>query len=301
MDKLIPASTMKDAEVLDADYPAEPIETEGAMLVHPVVVARVGGEPANLFGEYASCRTAKAIRAIDDRIDQLKHEATEVCAALEEQVPDIDDRKLSHRVIQLKRDLFNQRAVKLREDVARALPADLTNSVPYLLTKIRKAASQRDELVKTYADDVNQRREQVRQLFERDNLRLGILASNPLLYEKLKKLTGSSNPIPSGKKAAYPFDSLVSFASRSSLKSSPLSTFTIIWTGDWEGNGDDIEASSPANCLPYDRQVEVKHAALLHALEPIWSDIETLGDDFSLSMNPTLRRVGNELKWDQIY
>lgn len=285
------------------DSASEPhhADEEGGLLVHPVVIARVGGEPANLFEHDNGAVTAQAIGAIDAQAARLGDLSGEICAALERHVSVIDDDRIRQRIIQLKRDLFNQRAVQMRADVEQALSPELAAAVANILSQFRALSAERDRIESIYADEVNVRREHVRKLFNRDNLRLGILASNPLLYEQLKKLTGSLAPIPSGKKAAYPFDSLVSFASRASLKSSPLSSFTLIWAGDWSGQSAHPAEPNSAADLPYARKVEIKHAALLHALEPIWSDRETLGSDFPLSINPTLRRVGNELKWNQIY
>lgn len=300
MDELSAVRAAAEDDFADTAFGVDHAGAEGEMLVHPLVIARVGGEPANLFDDAGSI-TAQAIAAIDAEAVRLKARSVEICTALEQHVSAIEDDRLRQRIIQLKRDLFNQRAVQLRVDVEQALSPELAASVAEILSQFSALAARREQIEKLYCDEVNARREQVRKLFERDNLRLGILASNPLLYEQLKKLTGSPNPIPSGKKAAYPFDSLVSFASRASLKSSPLSSFTLIWGGDWTGQSAQSDAGNDAEELPYARKVEIKHAALLHALESIWSDPETLGSDFPLSINPTLRRVGNELKWNQIY
>jgi hypothetical protein len=275
-------------------------DAPGRSFLNPFVIARVGGEPAMLVTELGTPRTAAALEEADRLRVDLEARRTALCDGLEEVFRAAEDKRAGQRIIQLKRDIYNCRGVALHPDIVATVPESVLAPVAAFLDDARRLAAHRDGLAALYAGEVQAKREALRTAWGRDNLRASILFSSRFLHEQLSKLMSAAGALPGGKKVAHACDSLLSYAARASLKASPLSAFTLVWVGKWTPRGQK-PARISADALPYRRDVDVKHAAVLHALEPVWASLDTLGDAFPLVLNPTARQEEGKLAFTQVY
>ncbi len=270
------------------------------MLIHPNIIARIGGAPAALVPPAKTPQTAELLTDTAALRAALEARRTDLCAELEASYHDIAERGLGRELIQLKRDLYNCRAPRHDAVLLDALSDDLCARVRNFLADAERLGEAIARLQESYAGEIEAEREALRPLWKHDNLRTAILCSNRFLYQQLAKQLEQSGPLGTGKKVAHACDSLLSYATRTALKASPLLSFTLIWVGEWAKGGDAPDGIA-VDALPYRRKIELKQAAVLHALEPIWSDLAVTGDDFPLAINPTLQATGTELGWTQLY
>ena len=269
-------------------------------LRHPFVVARVGGVPTSLIDRPSDAVVARLLDEIETLDHKLNEPKGEITAQLEQLLPTLYEQGLGARLIQLKRDVFNGRPSRIHPDLRAALPAQLTTAIDEQIEIAQRKGDLGKFIDSAYRDEVDRRRNEMRAVWGNDNLRNGVLCSSPLLYDQLHKIFVTTSDLPSNKKVAHACDSLLAYAARSALKASPLSSLTLLWLGTWSEQGDD-PTQIAVDRLSYRRVVTAKASALLHALEPVWSDLDILGTDFLLTINPTMRQIGQEIGWSQIY
>jgi|GEM_PF-4890109 len=272
----------------------------GGVLLHPNIIARIGGEPASLVLSAQSPATAVMLTGAARLRESLEARRTDLCAALEEAYRDLAELGLGRDLIQLKRDLYNCRSPRRDAALLAALSVDLRTQVSLFADDADCLAGSVAGLVHCYAGEIDTERDALRALWKHDNLRTAILCSNRFLYEQLAKQLEQPGPLGTGKKVANACDSLLSYAVRTALKASPLSSFTLIWVGEWAVGGA-APYDFAVDAVPHRRKVELKQAAVLHAIEPLWSDLRMIGDAFPLVINPTVAAKGSQITWTQFH
>ena len=194
-------------------------------------VVRVAGLPVSALDDLRCTATETQLDDAAELSHWLRAEARGLSDALYPVIGQLTEPPLRPRLVALRRTVFQGRSPdRLLDDVAGALPADL-------VARIRHWAGERtrrDRLVKRLpailAEEIAGRLPVVRELAAQPDLRRGLVISSPSLYASLSSwlATGASR-LPSRRVLS----SLVRYVGRMTMKTSPLSTFTLSGLGHW--------------------------------------------------------------------
>jgi hypothetical protein len=272
--------------------------TPFAVQLHPLVALRVASGPANLIGHDG--RTAALLQELRLLQETLQDRADDLARRLECCVAEIDDIPLMRALIQVKRDVFNLRSLSpaVLETVGAHVERSVADALSAMQQQITKLRDGRAAMAQVYADEVAQGHEQLRRAWLQRRLNDGIAYSHPELFRELRLLFGSVKKPQERKKLRKLEDTLMQYLLRCVTKLSPLSSFTLMYVGNWENDGGcGIEVAFDDSVRSI---VEFKAALAKQLVQPLLAKYEFVRKHFALRLNPSIRMDGDLLVWRSI-
>ncbi|EKE87549.1 lantibiotic dehydratase [Idiomarina xiamenensis] len=287
----------RQADAADKTW-LERLHDDGFAL-HPNYLLRVCGEPANLT---LSLSDGQCQRHVDD-ILQLEHwlEANkeDYCGYVETCIKGLDDKAASNKLLKIKRNIFNCRPIStnLLADVEHVFDADSFRQVQDIVERINRLEQCRQELEQVYQNESDAISAQLNAVWQSKNLRHALSYSNPKIFEDLEALYQRPEKKIKRKKRRQLEAGLLRYASRSSLKTSPLSTFTPVFVGHWRTakSSRDIELSGELT-----HRMEVKASLFQAIMHSLLSDYQRIKADFPIKLNPSMQLVDGQIQLKRV-
>jgi Lantibiotic dehydratase, N terminus len=210
-------------------------------------MARVGGLPIDAVGGLRCPRSAQWAEEVLEAETRLSDRATIIADGLHDLIRDNDDQDARRMLLELRRQLFNNKLPSLsgdvltylrehRPDLAEETEAWIAIRTSYLAHLGTGAALVKDELVAA--------RRRLREIVRDDRLRAGLLLASPTLAGQLPVFAGSSGEKPAKKERKIE-RSVLGYLYRTACKTSPFSTFTGVRLGrlgaGGQGPGDVVQ------------------------------------------------------------
>lgn len=260
---------------------------EGFVL-HPNFLIRVCGEPANLINDTTTGETYARLVEIAELSKTIESTKESYCKVIEEKIPGLEDKSVSNKLLKIKRNIFNVRPVTLSlvADVKHIFDSESFDKVEHIVAQVNQLHEFRDTLEDTYKQESATITERLQSLWQRKNLQHALSYSNTKLFTDFESLYRDPNKKVKPKKRRQLEAGLLRYASRSSLKTSPLSTFTPVFVGSWKETSDthDIELSGEL-----ENRMEVKSGLFQAIIDSLLTDYKKVRDSFSLKLNPSLK------------
>ncbi|MBW8682962.1 lantibiotic dehydratase [Chitinophaga rhizophila] len=194
-----------------------------ALRIFPHLLVRYAGMPLSVLQTAQLTDTTSAIEQQWLLEQQLHKEKAAICDLLYDLINQSTDPKERVQLLQLKRDIFND---KLPAKLPAAAPPSIHAYVQLILHK--KEMQQLRSL--GYDQLLIQARHELQQYARQESLRKGILLSSPVLYEQLNNFAVADCNRFRSKELKNEY-SLVRYVSRMAAKTSPFSTFTYVGRG----------------------------------------------------------------------
>lgn len=264
-------------------------------VLHPNYLIRVCGEPANLINGTTTGATSEHLERIFQLSEWLENHKEEYCKYVEERVQGLDDRQISNKLLKLKRNIFNIRAInpELLEEVKTVFDAESFQKVAEIAERINQLFDYRAQLETVYKEENETVSLHLKEIWDNAcNLQHALSYSNTKLFSDFASLYRDPNKKVKPKKRRQLEAGLLRYASRSSLKTSPLSTFTPVFVGKWR------EAQDPENVTmsgELENRMEVKAGLFQAMLDSLLSNYEKVKTTFSLKVNPSLSIQGDQI------
>ncbi|GAB3012478.1 lantibiotic dehydratase [Bowmanella dokdonensis] len=267
------------------------------LLVHPNYILRVGGESIHSIEHLESGQTISLLQERDRLLSTLDREITLVCDALEERIPDLQEKSHSRAAINIKRALFNRKLFKADwlSTLQDCLPGELNERIRHILQHLEKAQVLTEQAIAAYDQEIDASGPGIRALLAHDNLLDGLAYSNPDLKAKLLRGLGDPSRKLKQKELRNQEDALLQYYARCSTKTSPLSTFTVAHVGQWqqgsEQPGWQIDFSDAL-----ERRVEFKAGLIHYLLAPLVERFEYAAALFPFKLNTSVRRADGKIR-----
>lgn len=278
----------KDSELREA--PGRHALARGHRLLHPNFVLRVAGEPCAPWLRLHDGAVAASLARMQRLREQIAALTPSVCGLLEQAIHAAgEDREARRTLLAAKRAVFNGRPLK--PDAA-ALP-----QLAELGELARQLADAEGQFADLFEAEMARSVERLRAAAaDAPALMGGIHYTNPTLYALAERWVrdGTASDARSARRLQA---TMLDFAMRAAFKTSPLSSFTPVVVGTWAG---DAGAMPGLGTRAMRTRARINHSFMLHALEGVWRDPASLGDQFPLVLNPTIRREAGMLYWQQL-
>lgn len=269
-------------------------------LLHPCHVLRIAGEPVAALATLGTgdadtaWRRATAVRA------EIATTAPSVCAHLEAILPTFDQEAM-RAALTIKRAAYRGKALDLQALAAltAVLEPDAAARLDALAFLLAKAKLLDGEIATAHGRELAHGSSAIVGLLSAGNMMAGLSYTNPDFVEKLGRHFAASRAVPPDAKAVRNVeDSLLQYYARSSTKTSPLSSFTVIHVGDWRATAADKSAVSwQADFTPgIRRRVEFKAGLMRHLLAPLFTDFAVASLAFPLARNRSITRQGGRVR-----
>ncbi|WP_326542867.1 lantibiotic dehydratase [Pseudorhodoferax sp.] len=271
---------------------------DGALLLHPRYVLRVAGESVHALQGIETGETARAL-AEGERLEaELRGGAPALCAALEGAVHGCTDRDLSRAALNVKRAVFNRRPMPPGQvDALAGLVDEATLAGLRRFERLaRELAGHGERVRQAYASEIEATFARMAALWQLPRLRDAISYANPELFADFEALTRGDGKSISPKVRRKLQDTFVQYLSRCSAKTSPLSTFTVLHVGRWDGS-----AAAGGWDLDYapglDRRLALNGAVMRQILAPLLGSYALSSSLFALALNPSLVFEGGRARF----
>ena len=273
------------------------------LVPHPFVAARLGGVP--IAGTwFSSGRTIGQIRNLRALHEVLSTSKVIVCDALAAEVSTLygRDPAIARALIQLKRDLFNERlpAQALAERVRPHLPRECDEAVGTLIDSLRGISGLEANCASTYASEVEQAYDTALRLFSEHALIHALALTNPPVHARvLQLLSGRQFP---RKQRAQLCTSLGRYILRSGQKTSPLSSFGLVALGCWNDTAPDAfgDGNAFAMTSKVERRLQPRFAALDYVFLELLNSIERIDDRTPVILNASVHAEDGRYTWSRI-
>ncbi|MCY7294754.1 lantibiotic dehydratase [Alteromonas sp. a30] len=264
------------------------LSLQEGFVLHPNYLIRVCGEPADLINGTttgATCERINAINALAKVIDSCKEAR---CKIIEDKIPGLEDKSASNKLLKIKRNVFNVRpvTVSLLEDVKHLFSEEEYQQVFQVVEQVNQYCEFQSTLEQVYKAEFAETSELLVPMWQRQNLQHALSYSNSKLFTDFESLYRDPNKKVKPKKRRQLEAGLMRYATRSSLKTSPLSTFTPVFVGSWK-TSDDAEHVTLSGQL--ENRMEVKSGLFQCLIDGVLKDYKRIKNAFSLKLNPTLK------------
>jgi|GEM_PF-2391588 len=263
------------------------LHLEEGFVLHPNYLIRVCGEPANLIQGTTTGATVKCLNEMAELITSIEQNKEAGCEIIEGKIPGLEDKSASNKLLKIKRNLFNVRpvTVSLVEDVKPLFKDTEFAAVSLLVEQVNSLHEYQDSLEAVYKAEFADTSERLVPMWQRQNLQHALSYSNPKLFTDFESLYRDPNKKVKPKKRRQLEAGLMRYASRSALKTSPLSTFTPVFVGSWQHSDD---ADNVALSGKLENRMEVKSGLFQCLIDGVLKDYAKIHAAFSLKLNPTL-------------
>lgn len=263
-------------------------------LLHPHYVYRVAGESAAMLDEVVNGETDGVWRQAQARRTALTAGAGHLCSELERLVPRLADDVAARRAaLEVKRCLHNLKPfpAKHLDTLAPWLAQELAAALAAACGNLRELADLPANLAAAHGRELAWGGTRLGAWLGRGNLQCALSYGNPDLLAQLQRHFGTRDAGTDAKTARNLEDSLLQYGARASTKTSPLSSFTLLYVGRWRESG----ASHTAFDEQIVRRVEIKAALMRHLLSPWLGNYAVARHLFPLRINPTVVTDGSRI------
>lgn len=257
------------------------------MLLHPLYIMRVAGEPAGLLDQIETGETGKLVEEAHQLRKALEAIKQDMCTHVETLVPDLDDKAECRTALKMKRAHFNLKPVAAGSFafLEPLLSADVYKQLVDFNSDLQWLRDLDQAILDGYDAEVAHGETALLGLLDRPNLMAGIAYTGPQLYEQLRyRFAPDSERRLKAKIRRGLEESITQYAARASTKTSPMSTFTVMNVAPW--NTSDRE---PRLQLEYEgtleRRLSVKGALMLYVFQGLTQHFELAAQIFPLSIN----------------
>ena len=221
------------------------------------------------------------------------------CRGLEGLVPETSDKDQRHGLIQIKRDLFNGRVPKheVIESVRSIIGADIAKKLSEAVAGIERLGRLNEAGLHAHAADVLADAATLRRAALLPNLRAALLASSPSLFQSLRKIEKGAQP--RSKDWTNLHLAISNFLTRTTLKTSPKSSLTLVALGDWDVRGA-REVEFALEDVAIQRDVRLRHSIMERIFRPLVSNAAVLSPDAAIMANPTIGVENGQVEWQRI-
>lgn len=265
------------------------------VLLNPVYIARIAGEPAGVLDGLDTGETARLLAGIVALDQWLAEEGQDLVATIEALVPKLTPMQI-RAALNVKRAIFNRGAVKpseLSRFVDALDPGTQGRINGYREAWIRLKAMEA-QVTPTFDDEVAAGTGVLLSMLQRRNFVDGLGYSNPGLLEKFRRRLPVDSPQAArGKERRNLEDALLQYAARVATKTSPLSSFTTLAVAGWGSRGNDLQMAFDAGI---ERRVSFKGALFRHLTAALLSDFQRAARLAPLEINPSARINGDRLQ-----
>ncbi|MFQ3244211.1 MAG: hypothetical protein ACI9SP_000838 [Arenicella sp.] len=260
---------------------------ENEFVLHPNYIIRVCGGPASIIGKTTTGETNEYVFRIHNLNNTLLDSKESYCEIIEKRVSGIDDKAVSRKLLKLKRDIFNVRPVS--KDLLKTLEHVFGNQelekLNFVLDQISQLSDLRKELNEVYSREYIQVSYQLREVWEDRNLQTALSYTNPNLFADYNSIYVNPEKKIKAKKRRQLESGLLRYASRNALKTSPLSTFTPVYVGEWGSPIDNLEISFSGELKG---NAKVKASLFQFMMYELLADFEKIKSSFPLKLNPSI-------------
>lgn len=258
-------------------------------VLHPNFILRVAGAPTSHIEKMQSDIAYRNVQKLIKTDEWLNREKESLCEIIELKIPEIKDKKLSHFAINTRRKLFQNNFNKVM---------NIGCLEDYLSPQQLKAFIRADEKISNrlqlihdldmaYAKDIDAAKLALKQAFSDPAIRNAILFSNTRVYESLVAYCDGDKKLKAKKERAL-LATLLSYVSRASTKTSPLSSFTTIHLGSWQKTSNNDAFAIDFQEDKTTSVVSIKTGIIKALFNPLFKDISQVGNAFKYQLNSSL-------------
>jgi hypothetical protein len=204
-------------------------------LVAPFSILRVGGLPFEVLQDFVTSTLSASLEDYITARNQMRTATGSLVAILEQLVRQAGTDELRNRLIQLKRDIYNHRAIVLEADLGQWLEAKTTRSAVDDWQCLQQRAEQHLVRLTHEAEQAYEMIDSVlARCWEKPSFQQGVSIASPSLSTRMSQDWQSFKR----KKRKGIARSLFAYATRAAAKTSPFSTLTsncILSLDDFDG------------------------------------------------------------------
>ena len=266
---------------------------------HPHFFLRIGGEACEQLQEFGSTSAVRCHDLLRSQRRKLASEVDAACRRLERLIPETDDKNRRRNLIQVRRDLFNGRIPKqaVLESVLSQSDVNTAEQLNDVVTGTEYLGKLEESGLQAHAADLKADAAVLRRAAMLPNLRAALLASSPSLFQALRKLEAGAQL--RNKDWANLHLAISSFLTRSTLKTSPKSSLTLVALGSWGGRGAH-EIEFALNDVVIRRDVRLRHSIIERIFRPLAANAAMLSPDAMVFANPTIDVKDGQVAWQRI-
>lgn len=274
-------------------------DLQTGVALHPNYIVRVCGEPASLIKTTSTGATTAHLAKTFELNASVEATKQEVCDLIGDLIPNIEDKAQSRDVLKLKRNIFNLRAVsdELLAKVAPAFELGDYQQVTAFIEQINHLHHLRNSLSEVYRVESEQVSANLESVWQSKNLQHALSYTNTRLYADVTAMFANPGKKIKPKKKRQIEAGIMRYASRASLKTSPLSNFTPVYVGSWDG---EVENAQWQFSGDIENRVELKVGLFLAIFDGVLKNYALIKDGFELKLNPSIKLKDGQLSFKQI-
>ena len=232
------------ATVLAANERHRVEQPEQEWFLTPCFLLRMGGLPFEALTSLTFEKTKEIVEQVLDLEQQFDGESEDLCETIFNAVKQVEDQSLKHRLIELKRNVFNRRRIS-KESIESLKPL-FSEEGHSKLVDWRRRHELLDHLMEEgergFQLELDEKRTLLKTQFADEDFQKAIVLSSDALFGPLEQYL--QTPSHQMKRPHLKAESsLVSYLSRMTAKTSPFSTFTPTTLGFWTKTGAALESS----------------------------------------------------------
>ncbi|WP_343521687.1 lantibiotic dehydratase [Pedobacter sp.] len=215
-----------------------------SLQIFPYSLVRYAGLHHQLFNDLKLKDTENLLGSLNKLTDEKEALKNMFCDALYPVINGQTDDKVRQKLINLKRQVFNDK--KIDHEYISHLPDPVKNKLKSYLDKAKEMTFLLSESASKFEDEQDLQRKWLQQMALNPELQQGLLLSSPLLYAQLNSFVKKDSKNFKQKEQRILF-SLLRYLSRMAFKTSPFSRFTYtgIMTLDQLGAFNNISGMHP--------------------------------------------------------
>ena len=267
---------------------------EGGARFGPYFVCRVGGLPQAAMDALRAPRTRALLAELEDVARRIASEHEAVSNALFHAVSGQADKRIRNRIIELRRDCFNERVGANRiADVTPLLHETARANVERFIQLLAERAGIAERAEAAYVEETGAARRAFAAAIADESFRKGLLVSSRPLSDNVEKYRHADPDALSGR-LEHVERGLLRYFSRMTMKATPFSSFCAVLPGriaPMDASPQLRLAGDPAPRRGIVRLNKRLYSILLQHL----SARATVRVHLPLEVNPTLRDTGRDL------
>jgi len=259
----------------------------------PHILFRVAGSSLDILDPLEIRRYESLLERLESAEEEHRLTAMELSGVIHDLIPEAGDAKAQNQLLELKRQVFNQRYQKIARflNTGEAAPAALRKHIQFFLSQSEGLSMLRKQWSDNYTDELARIRRHFRGIITEESFLKGLSFSSDVLLTNLAGFLQRDPKAYRNREADLEL-SLMKYVSRMAAKTSPFSTFTHICSG-FLGTGGPPGAGSWVNAASSFRGEAVRSTIRLN--NHIFRSLKVLCENHSgllahlpVRLNPTL-------------
>lgn len=263
--------------------------------IAPHYLVRVAQLPLQKWRRLRLRRVGAALKRILEAEDWLRQDSRSLCDALYQAVPVCRSDSDRRRLIELKRNVHNLRAIERDQflSVEKLLPANLRSRLTEWVAKQQEYRNLIEQGPQILGDELQLRRRQLKNLCRQPDFLNAILLSNPGLIQVIERYCSSDDAV-LGKRERQAEMTIAGYLARMATRATPLSTFAGVGYGFWDSR----PGSPELRFSRHARRSGIRlNDSLLREITRRLSESPRLRPYLRLFVNPALRRRNGQMHW----